>query len=372
MHELVRYHPDRKEQIARLQRNLWSADVGLNAAYFAWKYEENPFMKAPVLQLALREDRVVGMRGMFGSCWEIGSPARPVLVPCADDFVIEPAHRNHGIGGAIMRAAVQDAALADFPYAFSLSAGPVTLAASLVAGWRTVDSMRPARRTSRSTAFVDRVVARLSTAPLLWRSTGSIIRAHHRGLGGAFRALDRRARRSRAAVRVETVPPAEAMADLVARLGHDGRLRHVRDETYLRWRYRDPLHEYRFLVRGTDRLDGYLVLQAHRTEPERGIRIVDWEATTSEVRMDLLRAALEWGRCPSVTVWAATLPRETDAPLAALGFAPTSSGSQLRGVATTMIRPLGRVAAGTDPVLEGRRLLDLASWDMRMVYSMAG
>lgn len=275
-----------------------------------------------------------------------------------------------------MRAAVQDAALADFPYAFGLSAGPVTLAASLVAGWRTVDSMRPARWTSGPTAFVDRMVTWLRTAPLLWRSTGSIIRAHHRGVGGPFRALDRRVRtaggRSSAAVRVETVPPVEAMADLVARLGHDGRLRHVRDETYLRWRYRDPLHEYRFLVHGTDRLNGYLVLQVHRTEPERGIRIVDWEATTSEVRMDLLHAALEWGRCPSVTVWTATLPRETEAPLAALGFVPTSSGSQLRGVATTMIRPLGRVAAGTDPVLEGRRLLDLASWDMRMVYSMAG
>jgi GNAT superfamily N-acetyltransferase len=376
MHELVRYHPDRKEQIASVQRNLWSADVGLNTAYFGWKYEENPFMKAPVLQLALREDRVVGMRGMFGSCWEIGSPARRVFVPCADDFVIEPAHRNHGIGGAIMRAAVADVALADFPYAFSLSAGPVTLAASLVAGWRTVDSMRPARRTSGSTAFINRIAARLRTVPLLWRCTGSIVRAHHRGVGGPFRALDRRARpaggRSSAAVRVETAPPVEAMADLVARLGHDGRLRHVRDETYLRWRYRDPLHEYRFLVQGTDRLNGYLVLQAHRTEPERGIRIVDWEATTPEVRMDLLRAALERGRCPSLTVWAATLPRETEAPLAALGFVPTSSGSQLRGVATTMIRPLGPAGAGVDPILEGRRLLDLASWDMRMVYSMAG
>jgi GNAT superfamily N-acetyltransferase len=376
MHELVRYHPDRKEQIARLQRHLWSADVGLNAAYFAWKYEENPFIEAPVLQLALSAGRVVGMRGMFGSCWEVGSPARRVLVPCADDFVIEPAHRNHGIGGAIMRAAVEDGALSDFEYAFSLSAGPVTMAASLATRWRAVESMRPARRTSGAGALVDRMAARLRTAPVLWRYAVPLDRAHHRGVGGPFRALDRRARgsggRASVAVHVEATPQVEAMADLVARLGHDGRLRHVRDETYLRWRYRDPLHEYRFLVQGTDRLGGYLVLQAHRTEPERGIRIVDWEATTSEVRMDLLRAALEWGRFPEVIVWAATLPSETEGPLAALGFVPTSSGSQLRGVATTMIRPLARAAAAVDPILEGRRLLDLASWDMRMVYSMAG
>jgi len=374
MHELVRYHPDRKQQIAQLQRHLWSADVALNAAHFAWKYEENPFVKAPVLQLALRAGRVVGMRGMFGSCWEIGSPARRVLVPCADDFVIEPAHRNHGIGSTIMRAAVEDAALSEFAYAFSLSPGPVTMAASLVAGWRAVESMRPARRTSAPAAFIDRMAARLRTAPVLWRWAGPLVRAHHRGVGGPFRALDRRAqpagRLSGAAVRVEATPRVEAMAELVARLGHDGRLRHVRDETYLGWRYRDPLHEYRFVVRGADRLDGYLVLQAHRTEPERGIRIVDWEATTPEARLDLLRVALEWGRFPAVIVWTATLPSESEGPLAALGFVPTSSGSQLRGVAATMIRPLGRAAA--DPIVEGRRLRDPASWDMRMVYSMAG
>jgi hypothetical protein len=46
------------------------------------------------------------------------------------------------------------------------------------------------------------------------------------------------------------------MADLVRRLGHDGRLRHVRDERYLAWRYRNPLYEYRFLVRESDRLEG--------------------------------------------------------------------------------------------------------------------
>jgi len=376
MHEIVRYDPGLKEQIARLQRHLWSDDVRLNRAYFEWKYEENPFIKVPLLHLALSAGRVIGMRGMFGSCWEVGSSPRRVLVPCADDFVVEAEHRNHGIGGAIMRAAVEDTALSDYEYAFSLSAGPVTLAASLVAGWRAVGSMRPARRTSAQALFLNRVAARLRTAPALWRYANPLVRAHYRGVGRPFGALDHRARRtsglSSSAVRVEASPRVDAMADVVAELGHDGRLRHARDETYLVWRYRDPLHEYRFLVQGADRLRGYLVLQAHRTEPERGIRIVDWEATTLEIRMDLLRAALEWGRFPELIVWTATLPSETDGPLAALGFVPTSSGSQLRGVATTMIRPAGRAPAGADAILEGQRLLDLASWDMRMIYSMAG
>lgn len=376
MHEIARYDPSLKEQIVRLQRHLWSDDVRLNTAYFEWKYEENPFIKEPLLHLARSAGRVVGMRGMFGSCWEVGAPSRRILIPCADDFVIDPEHRNHGISGAIMRAAVEDGAVSDYEYAFSLSPGPVTVAASLVAGWRAVESMRPAQRMSPRARVVHRVAAWLRTTPVLWRYADPLVRAHRGGVRGPFRALDREARplggRSSTAVRVETVPRADAMADLVARLGHDGRLRHVRDENYLRWRYRDPLHEYRVLVHGADRLGGYLVLQAHRAAPERGIRIVDWEATTPALGMDLLRAALEWGRFAELIVWTATLPRETDESLAALGFVPTSAGSQLRGVATTMIRRLRHAPAGADPMLEGRRLLDLASWDMRMIYSMAG
>ncbi len=185
MYEIVRYDPGLKEQIARLQRHLWSGGVRLNTAYFEWKYEENPFIKVPLLHLALGAGRVIGMRGMFGSCWEVGSPSRRVLVPCADDFVIDPEHRNHGIGGAIMRAAVEDAALSDYEYAFSLSAGPVTLAAVLVAGWRAVGSMRPARRTSAGARFINRMAARLRTAPVLWRYGDPLVRAHHRGVGGA-------------------------------------------------------------------------------------------------------------------------------------------------------------------------------------------
>ena len=373
MHEIVRYDPGLKEQIARVQRHLWSEDLGLNTAYFEWKYEQNPYGKVPHLHVAISEGRVVGMRGMFGACWEVGSPPRRVLAPCADDFVIDPEHRNKSLGGVIMRAAATDSALGDYEYAFNLSPGPVTFMSGLVAGWRPVGSMRPVRRTSARSDLVDRMAARLKKMPLVWRYSDPLVRSYHRGLG-VFRALDRRGRRVRASseVRLEVAPPAAAMAELVARLGHDGRIRHVRDETYLRWRYRDPLHDYRFLVRGADRLQGYLVLQAHRVDAERGVRIVDWEATTPEIRTELLRAALEWGHFPEVNAWTASLASETSDSLARVGFVPTSSGSQLRGAAPILIRPVGRTATTADPTIEGRRLLDPTNWDMRMIYSMGG
>ena len=85
------------------------------------------------------------------------------------------------------------------------------------------------------------------------------------------------------------------MADLVARQAYDGRIRHVRDARYLAWRFQNPLHEYRFLLAGGDRLHGYLVLQAYRLSRHGAANIVDWEASDPAVRRALLHAAVEWG-----------------------------------------------------------------------------
>jgi len=377
MYEIVRYDPGLKEQIARLQRHLWSGGVRLNTAYFEWKYEENPFIKVPLLHLALGAGRVIGMRGMFGSCWEVGSPSRRVLVPCADDFVIDPEHRNHGIGGAIMRAAVEDAALSDYEYAFSLSAGPVTLAAVLVAGWRAVGSMRPARRTSAGARFINRMAARLRTAPVLWRYGDPLVRAHHRGVGGG-----------RFGPSIDG--PGGPVGDRGRRCGWRRHLGQTRWRTPSRSSGATaasatsgtrPTCSGATGTRCTSigswfrrRIDCAAISSFKRTARSQSAESGSSTGKRRRPRSGWICSAPHWsgGRFPELIVWTATLPSETDGPLTALWFVPARSGSPLRGVATTMIRPVGRAPAGADPILEGQRLLDLASWDMRMIYSMAG
>jgi GNAT superfamily N-acetyltransferase len=370
-YEIVRYEPAFREQVARLQRHLWGGDVATNTAYLDWKYHRNPYLDDPLICLALHSGRVVGMRGMFGSRWEIGSPAERIVVPCADDFVIAPEHRNRGLVAQIMTATVDAVAATGYRYAFGLSAGAVTMMASLATGWRGVGSMRAAQR-KRAEGLLARAPARLRTLPLLWRYADPLARLQYR-LERPFARLDRRARSAAgASVRVEPAPRVDAMADLVRRLGHDGRIRHVRDEVYLAWRYRNPLHDYRFLLRGGDRLEGYLVLRADRKDPGRGVNIVDWEAATPDIREELLRAAVDWGNFPQLTIWTATVPGDTLAAVSRAGFVPVDAGSRMRSSPTILVRDVRRPKPASDMILGGRRLLDPASWDMRMVYSMAG
>ena len=42
-YEIVKYDSEYKNQLIGLQKLLWSPDVAVNAAYFEWKYERNPY-----------------------------------------------------------------------------------------------------------------------------------------------------------------------------------------------------------------------------------------------------------------------------------------------------------------------------------------
>jgi GNAT superfamily N-acetyltransferase len=368
-YEIVPYDAGLKGQIADLQRHLWGGDADTNMAYLEWKYEHNPYWATPLIYLATSGGRVVGMRGMFGSAWEIGAETFPI--PCADDLVIAPDHRNRGLASLLMRASFDDLARRGHEYALSLSPGPVTQVMLLVSGWGRVGPMRPLQR-RRSASVLRRVHAGLNEVPALWRLADALSRL--RPPRPPFSRLDRgggpRRPPGSREISLERAPRVAAMADLVRRLGHDGRVRHVRDERYLAWRFQNPLHEYRFLFGDGDGLEGYLVLQAYRMDRSRGVNIVDWEGTTSRIRADLLQAVIDWGGFENLSIWTATLSDEVLGLLSAAAFVPAAGpGSRSPNV---LVASTHRAPLSSDAALGGRRLLDLAEWDMRMLYSMAG
>lgn len=370
MYEIVPYTSEWKGQVARLQRHLWRGDEAQNTAYLEWKYEQNPYLPAPLIHLALHEGKAVGMRGMFGSSWEIGHPPQRFVVPCGDDFVIAPAHRHCGLFGRIMSATLAQVAAHGYPVTFSLSAGRVVQAGSLARGWRSVGSVRELRRVGQPTSWRWRLGSRLRSLRGGWRWADVMSHAWSRE---PFRRLDRVAPRTATggAVWCALEPRPQAMADLVARQTYDGRIRHVRDARYLAWRFGNPLHEYRFLLAGQDRLDGYLVLQAYRRAERGRVNVVDWEAGRPDARQALLDAAIEWGRFAELRTWSMNLPEEAMVLLRKAGFGPVPRQRLLPQGQTLLVRSV-EPSTEAGPALGGHRLLDAVAWDMRMLYSMAG
>jgi hypothetical protein len=372
-YEVVKYRPEHKGRIALLQTHLWSTDVRLNTAYLEWKYEQNPYLNEPSIYLVETGDAVVGMRGFFGGRWEAGVPPRASTVLCADDLVIAPEHRNRGLLTAIMTTALEDLAGRSDGFALMLSPGSITTLNSLASGWKSIGHMAPAQRESERIGWSQRVLASLGRQRLVWRAAAFAKSRMAAGRERFVRLDDNARRRSRAVagIRLAQQPEPEAMAQLVARLGHDGRIRHVRDAEYFAWRFRNPLHEYRFLYAGGTALDGYLVLQRYRTGPAATrVHMSDWEAVDPRTRERLLEAAVTWGQFAQLRTWTACLSEEGRAILRRASFVEGSVGRSAVWP-RVLVRSL-RSAEGAEWALAGQPLLHLPSWDLRMLYAMSG
>ena len=371
--EIIQYSRALKETVLELQTNLWSSDRALNAAYLEWKYENNPYLREPLIYLAMNQGRAVGMRGAFATKWQIGNRDHTFLIAYPDDFVIDPENRNQGLMTRIMKFAINDLGGRGFDYALNLSAGPVNTMSSLAMGWRSVGSLQPL--STEKPPFLPRLRKTLKGTPFLRRFAQASRFLRSKKQHDPFLSFDRSRLRLSDQLSAKRLPEPEAMADLIDRLDYDGRLRHVRDIEYLSWRFQNPLHAYRFIFawKGT-RLRGYLVLQSRRSDlsDREVVNLVDWEGETLEIKAQLLQTAIRQGRFQKLFTWGAMLCPEEKLLLKATGFVEVAQIGEEKWRNCLLLRPIQVQMLSRDWVIAGRNLMKLENWDIRLVYSMRG
>ncbi|MCL4747050.1 MAG: GNAT family N-acetyltransferase [Burkholderiaceae bacterium] len=374
-YEFRPYEPSDREQVIALQQHLWGADAQRNAAYFAWKYEENPYAKDIAIHLALHDGEVVAMRGMMGAIWHPGAERPPLPVLCACDLVSSPEHRGRNLVRPLMNCAIDDLRRRGHDRLFSFSASPFTFLSSIRSGWRLVAPYRPLRWQTRRSANAARMRARMAGRPLLWRYADRRIPLLDRDPAHCFSRLESRLSQRGAHtgidIEVERTPRPEVMAAIARRNagGHD-RVRHLRDESYARWRYRNPQSDYCFVFAGAGTPAGYMVLRTARAGRAADAAIVDWEADEPGVLRKMLEAVQRSGAFDSITLWSATLAPAMIAMMAGLGFGEIDATRNIKGFTPgLLVRTLRD--AGDDPLEAAlaQACGDAGRWDLRMIYS---
>jgi GNAT superfamily N-acetyltransferase len=374
----VKYSPEFKEGVAKLQTHLWSSDPSFNTRYFEWKYERNPYQQEPLVYLALADGHVVGMRGFYPSKWQAGSPTQVHDILIADDMLVSPEHRNRGLVTKIMECAFQDLAGKRYPFVLNLAGRPITVLGSLTMGWKSIGGVCPVGRCDSTVRTLERVRSFVGRQRFTWRFQRSPL-LHSASERRPFRHLGRAGARgslsmdSRIAMSREPRP--QAMADLVERLPQDGRIRQLRDAGFFTWRLGNPLGEYRYLYWEDPELEGYLVLKrgtsdlANRTR----ITIVDLATANSEALGSLLAATVNKGRFVGLNTWTATLPQNVIGVLTSLGFVPVGAGNAQRGLPCVLIRPLRGDVDSTSPwTVGGLAALEMENWDLRPLDAPSG
>ncbi|MFB8752981.1 hypothetical protein [Streptomyces parvulus] len=338
-YRITTYEPRHRGAVVEFQQMLWQGGAAGNSAYFDWKFGANPYLDDRYVTLAWQESELVGMLGVFGSCWEVDGHGR-VMLPCLADTVVAPAHRGGPLFGRMLEWLVERLRADEVPWLLDFGdqpAGP----AMLMSGWTAVGPW--------PVAVAEREV--LASGEGEWSAREAV-----------------RGPRSGATITpVATSLP--EMPALAAETRSRGSVRVVRDEEYFRWRSRNPLARYFHLVAEEQGTVGYLI--AHRTAVDTDdgptpTTIVECEALDDDVWRDLVEAAVATLPGKVVTMWVRDLAPAREQSLASLGLSPTRPSGRL----SQDIHLPKLVMRSTGVVDDAGPLATLASpdvWDMRGV-----
>jgi hypothetical protein len=331
------------------------------------------------------------MRGIFGTSWVVPGTDRPQVIPCSADTAIATEHRSTGLFADLADFMVAGLVERGYRHVINLGATPANHVASIVnLGWRKVGSYEPLVRSTGAVGGTGSQEAIARTPSLV----GPLVRFLKRS--ESLRTLVTQARTARrntfgpspfagldahtgggsedTSLEVTSEPRPQAMGRLAERFDDPGRIRHLRDETYFAWRYGNPLVRNRwfqgylhrrFLIL-SGRVEGYAVFQGRPARPE--VQLVDWAGDT-EAFAELLKVAIALIKPAQMSTWGATLPSPIRTELAQSGFVADERMPQARWQGL-LLKTLSSGDADR-PIIGNSQMLDLNSWDLRMVLSDA-
>lgn len=371
-YQLGLLEPGGLDRAARLRQRVFGGSPELNRAYLRWKYLENPYLSEPLLYVAQKQGEIVGMRGWFGTSWLIPGIEGPKTIPCAAESAIATDHRDRGLYAGLTEFAFADLRSRGFPLVLNMSASPANYVTSLMTmGWKSVGSYE-------SLVFSREADERKSPADFL-RGSGLGTRLERRvtasgELGKLMRRVNHLGRylidrigtssgsgisSAGGSIRVMDQPPFAVLSSIADAFHDRQRISHVRDDSYFRWRYRNPLGSYQIVFPAGDDPDVFLCF--HR-EDGPVLRLIDWAGDEARV-LALLEEVIAECMPRRVFTWGATLSTRMREHLDQFGFEPDTD-SRRSGL---LIRGLGPDPHDYSP--GGLCLLDMPNWNLRMVFS---
>jgi hypothetical protein len=370
-HEIIRCDSNYNDQICELEKEIWSPDINVNKSYLQWKYFDNPYTTSPKIYMVLLEGKVLAVRGMYETKWQLGESADGFIALCAGDLVIHREYRNKGIYLELLNFIKNDLYELGYQYLFSFSAGPATLINSLAMGWKSIGRIRTMSKQSYPRPVIRKLIGERTLKKLIKNTTAAKV------LKRLVNKFDydevfKYHKKIPPHIRIEKNPIPDEMAALVRKLVRDNKLVLVRDEKFFKWRYKNPLSKYIFLYWYDKELKGYLVAQTplYKDGYMDNFNIVEFEGVNSTIKIDLLKSLIYLLDSRSISVWSDMLNESCRKFLALNGFIKSrSSGSAAEYTPTILVM----MTSGPVNNIEyrGTNLLDKNNWDLKMIYSDA-
>ncbi|MCL1593818.1 MAG: GNAT family N-acetyltransferase [Actinomycetia bacterium] len=367
------FEPKMLDEVAALRLAVFGRTLEFNRAYLTWKYLQNPYIQGPVLHVAHKDGEIVGMRGWFGTSWQVPGRDAATVIPQAAESAILPDHRHQGLFRELTQFGLDELRRRGYPLVMSMSATEYNYeVATKSMGWRSAGNYQPlvwsggAEGVDDPSEWRKRSAERLRTGVKSTRGISWLVKATRKGTNrvrGAsaadpFRRLEEPLAHPEATLRMERTPRPSVMAEIASSSDDRSRIIHTRDETYFSWRYGDPRSTYRFFYPTGDAYDGFCVLSGASSGQ---MSIVDW-SSDGRVVVDLINILETTGAASRLDIWGTGLPVDLSSLLRDTGFKPEPNEKRGLILRTT----------NTDDQpwsADAESLLDIDDWNLRMIFS---
>jgi hypothetical protein len=328
------------------------------AAWFEWKYEQNPYVDHVPIVVATAEGEVVGARSFFALRLRVDDEPQVVMEPC--DTMVHADHRRRGLFTRMTRLAIdryegRHPLLFNFPNQYSLKG-------NLELGWEIVAERSQYYRIERPAALVPATDG--NTALRLAATAATpFVRAYY-GL------RDRRSPpNSDTSIRTTDGVPADVLADLYQR-SIPAAIHTVRDRRFYDWRFDNPDWTYRTTIASTGGTPRAAVVTGTADPAESGrtvtklTDVVPLQAAPTDVLGALLHQIV--AENTETDVFVAPPEGIPGDVLSRAGFHADSRFplSLLASETTHVVRSLGSDQSGTDRTDPDNWLLTFAERDM--------
>ncbi|WP_158056596.1 GNAT family N-acetyltransferase [Halorussus halophilus] len=362
-YEIRPYERADRDGVLKLDRIVWSRRR--SPEWFAWKYEQNPYVSDLPIHVAEYEGEIVGARPLLAFRLRVGDSTQIALQPA--DTMVHPDHRGRGLFTRMTEQAIERYADREPTLFFNFPNRQAQPGYEKL-GWREAGTRTTYYRIQNPEPLVSSLVdERLDryadVASGVAGSVGSTLASGFNAVHDWF-ADDR----SHVSVRRRDDVPAELLASLYRRAIPE-KIHAVRDEAFYRWRFASPVWDRKtylaeedgdivaaVIVRTRTNTDGVRWTQVAEVVPLGGGR--RWLDALARLFGQLLS---DHRRSHIVTVPGSVLPHEF---LTARGFRPNDRLplSRLKSYHRTIaVRPIDDL----DPEswrIDGVSLTDPSNW----------
>lgn len=257
-----RYETADREGVLELDETVWNRNR--SPEWFAWKYEQNPYVSDLPIYVAERDGEIVGARPLLVFKLRIGDSTHFALQPA--DTMVHPDHRGKGLFTRMTKQAIETYADREPTLLFNFPNRQAQPGYEKL-GWREAGTRTTYYRIQDPEPMVsslvdERLDSYTETVTTALGTAGRTLASGYNAVHDLF-ADDG----GNVSVRPRTDVPAELLASLYRR-AVPNKIHAVRDEAFYRWRFASPVWDRKTYLAVSDSKPIAAVIARTRTNTE--------------------------------------------------------------------------------------------------------